>query len=92
MPTHDNEQANVQRTVVYAQKRDKNNKKQCLLYIPSQLLMEMSSPVSLPEPSNRPSVPPAMLTPPNTCLDDAHHRFRKKMDQLVDLHVYIICK
>ena len=92
MPTHDNEQANEQRRVVYSQNRDKNNKKQHLLYRAAQLPVEMSSLVSLLEPSNRPSVPPAMLNPSNTYLDDAHQQFHEKMDQLADLHVCIVCK
>ena len=92
MPTHDNEQDNSQRRVAYVENKDKNNKKQHLLYRASQLLVEIYSLLSLPKPSNKPLVPPAMLNPPNTCLDDAHHRFHKKMDQLIDLHVCIICK
>ena len=92
MPTHDNEQANAQRKVVYAQNIDKNNKKHRLLYRVAHLPVDMSCPVSLPEPSNRPSIQPSMLNPSSTHLDDAHQRFRKKMDQLCDMHVYSICK
>ena len=72
MPTHDNEQANARRRVVYAQNRDKNNKKQHLLYRASRLPMDMSSSISLVEPFNRASLPSPMLNPSNTHLDDAH--------------------
>ena len=92
MPTYDNEQANARIRVVYAHNRDKNNKKQCLLYRVARLPVDISSSVSLPEPSNRPSLPPPMLNPSNTYLDDAHQRFHKKMDQLDDMHVFSICK
>ena len=87
MPTHDNEQANAGRRIAYTENKYKNNKRQCLLYRAAWLPMDMSYPVSLVEPFNRPS-----LRPSSTRLDDAHQRFRKTMDQLRDMHVCSICK
>ena len=87
MPNHDNEQANAQRRLVYAQTRYKNNKKQCLLYRDAYQPMDMSSLFSLGQPFDTPSLPPPMLNPSNTPLDDAHQRFHKKMDQLADMNV-----
>ena len=72
MPTHDNEQANARRRVAYAQDKDKNNKKQCLLYRVARLPVDMSSLISLAEPSNKASLPSPMLNPSNTHLNDAH--------------------
>ena len=92
MSTHDNEQANAWRIFVYPQNRDKNNNKQHLLYRAARLPMDMSSSFSLVQPSDRPFLPPLMLNPSNTHLDDAHQQFLKKMDQLHDMHVCSICK
>ena len=50
----------------------------------------MSSLISLPEPFDRASLPSPMLNRSNTCLDDAHQRFCKNMDQLADVNVYSI--
>ena len=92
MPTHENEQSNAQRIILYAENRDKNKKRQRLLYRATRLLVDMSCPVSLPEPFNRPLLRPSMVNPSSTLLDDAHQRFHKKMDQLHDMHVCSICK
>ena len=92
MPTRDNEQANAQRRIVYAENRDKNNKRQRLLYRVARLPVDMSCPVSLPEPSNIPSLRPSMQNQSSTHLNDAHQRFCKKIDQLHDMHVCSICK
>ena len=92
MPNHDNEQANARRRVLYAQNRDKNNKEQRLLYRVACLPVDMSSSISLAQPSDRPSLPSPMLNPSNTHLDDAHQQFRKKINQLADIHVCSICK
>ena len=54
--------------------------------------MDMSSSISLAEPFDRASLPSPILNLLNTRLDDAHQRFRKKMDQLADMHVCSICK
>ena len=43
MPTHENEQANARRRVVYAQNKNKKNKKQRLLYRAAHLPVDMSS-------------------------------------------------
>ena len=72
MPNSDNEQANARRRVLYAQKRDKNNKKQSLIYRDARLPMDMSSSISLAEPSDRASLPSPMLNPSNTRLNDAN--------------------
>ena len=72
MPNHENEQANARRRVVYVENRDKNNKKQHLLYRVAHLHVDMSSSISLARPSDRPSLPSLMLNPSNTHLDDAH--------------------
>ena len=71
MLTHDNKQANARRRVVYAKNRDKNNKKKRLLYSATWLPVDISSLVSLPIPSNRPSLRPSMLNPSSTRLSDA---------------------
>ena len=92
MPNRDNEQANARRRVLYAQNRDKNNKKQRLIYRVARLPVDISSSFSLAQPSDTPSLPSPMLNPSNTHLDDAHQQFGKKMDQLVDIHVFSICK
>ena len=83
MSTHENEQANARRRVVYAQNRDKNNKKQHLLYRDARLPVDMSSSFSLAQPSDKPSLPYPMLNPSNTHLDDAHQQFRKKWTNLM---------
>ena len=54
--------------------------------------MDTSSLISLPEPSNIPSLPSPMLNPSNSYLNNAHQRFHKKMDQLANMHVFSICK
>ena len=72
MPTHDNEQVNARRRIVYVENRYKNNKRKHLLYRAARLPMDMSCPVSLPEPFNRPSLRPSMVNPSSTHLDDAH--------------------
>ena len=78
MPTHDNEQANARRRVVYAQNIDKNNKKHHLIYRVARLSVDMSSSIPLSQHSDRPSLPSPMLNPLNTRLNDAHQRFHKK--------------
>ena len=70
----------------------KTTVRQRLHYRAARLPVDMSCPVSLPEPLNRPSLQPSMLNPSTICLNDAHQRFRKKMDQLRDMHVCSICK
>ena len=92
MPTHDNEQANARSRVVYAQNRDKNNKKQRLLYRAARMRVDMSSSNSLAELVDSASLPSPVPNPLNNHLNDAHQRFRKKMDQLADMHVCSICK
>ena len=72
MPTHDNEQANARRRIVYAKNKDKNDKRQCLLYRATRLPMDMYCSVSLPEPFDRPSLRLSMPNPSSTWLDDAH--------------------
>ena len=83
MPTHDKEQANARRTVLYAQNRDKNNKKQRLLYRDARMHVNMSSSNPLVEPVNSTSLPSPVPNPLNNQLNDAHQRFHKKMDQLL---------
>ena len=92
MPTHDKEQANARRRVLYAQERDKNNKKQHHLYRDSRMRVNMSSSNSLVEPVDSASLPSPVPNPLNNQLNDAHQRFHKKMDQLADMHVYSIFK
>ena len=92
MPTLNNEPANARRRIVYAENRDKNKKRQRLLYKSARPPVDMSCLVSLLEPFNRPSLRPSMLNPSSTRLDDAHQQFHKKMDQLHDMHVCSICK
>ena len=92
MPNRDNEQANARRRVLYAQNRDKNNKKQCLLYRAAGLHVDIYSSISLAEPVDTASLPSPILIPLKNHLNDAHQRFRKKMDQLDDMHVFSICK
>ena len=81
MPNRDNEQANARRRVLYAQNRDKNNKKQRLLYRAARVPVDMSSSISLAEPVDIASLPL------NNHLNDAHQCFCKKMDQLADMNV-----
>ena len=92
MPNHDKEQANARRRVLYAQNIDKNNKKQCILYRVARLHVRMYSSNSLVEPLHSASLPSPVPNPLNNHLNDAHQRFRKKMDQLDDMHVTSICK
>ena len=92
MPNHDKEQDNARRRVLYAQNRDKNNKKQRLLYRVSHLCVDMYSSNSLVEPIDSTSLPSPVPNPLNNQLNDAHQRFCKKMYQLVDMHVCSICK
>ena len=87
MPNHDNEQANAGSRVLYAQNRDKNNKKQCLLYRVARLCVHMSSSNSLAEPLHSASLPSPVPNPLNNHLIDAHQWFHKKMDQLANMHV-----
>ena len=87
MLNHDNEQANARRRLVYAHNRDQNNKKQRLLYRAARQLVDMSSSFSLVQPLDTPSLPSPMLNLSNTPLYDALQRFRKKMDQLANIHV-----
>ena len=54
--------------------------------------MDMSSSISLAEPVDTASLPSPVPNPLNNHLNDAHQRFRKKMDQLADMHVCSICK
>ena len=91
MSNHDNEQANARRRHVYAWNRDKNNKKQRLLYRVVCQPVDMSSSFSLIQHFDTPSLPSPILNPLNTCLDDAHQLFCKTMDQLVDMNVCPIC-
>ena len=92
MPTHDKEQANARRRFLYAQNRDKNNKKQRHLYSDARMRVDMSSSNSLTEPINLASLPSPVPNLLNNHLNDAHQRFHKKMDQLADMHVCLICK
>ena len=92
MPNRDNEQANARRRVVYAQDRDKNNKKQRHLYRAARMRVNMSSSNSLVELVDSASLPSLVPNPLNNQLNDAYQRFRKNMDQLVDMHVCSICK
>ena len=85
MPNHDKEQAN-------AQNRDKNNKKQCLIYRAAHLPVDISSSISLAEPVDTASLPSPMENPLNNHLNDTHQCFHKKMDQLADMNVCSICK
>ena len=85
MPTHDKEQANARRRVLYAQERDKNNKKQHHLYRDSRMRVNMSSSNSLVEPVDSASLTSPIPNPSNNQLNDAHQQFRKKMYQLVDM-------
>ena len=78
MPNHDNEHANARRIVLYAQNRDKNNKKQRLLYRATRLPVDMSSSISLAEPVDTTSLPYPVPNPLNNHLNDGHQRFRKK--------------
>ena len=77
---------------LYAQNKDKNNKKQRLLYRAAHLPVDMSSSICLVEPLNTASLPSPVPNPLNNHFNDAHQRFRKKMDQLADMHVCSICK
>ena len=52
MPTHDKEQANARRRVLYSQDKDKNNKKQRHLYRVARMCVDMSSSNSLVEPAD----------------------------------------
>ena len=72
MPTHDKEQANARRRVLYAQNRDKNNKKQRLLYRADHMHVDMSSSNSLVEPVDSASLPSPVPNPLNNHLKDAH--------------------
>ena len=72
MRNHDNEQANAQRRVLYAQNIDKNNKKQRLLYRDAHLPVDMSSSISLAEPIDTNSLPSLVPNPLNNHLHDAH--------------------
>jgi len=72
MPTHDKEQANARRRVLYAQDRDKNNKKQCHLYRATRMRVDMSSSNSLVEPVDSASLPSPVPNPLNNHLNDAH--------------------
>ena len=92
MPTHDKEQANARRRVLYAQDRDKNNKKQHHLYRAARMRVDMSSSNSLVGPVDSASLPSPVPNPLNNQLNDAHQRFHKNMDQLADMHVCLICK
>ena len=92
MPNHDKDQASARRRVLYAQNRDKNNKKRCLIYKVSRMLVDMSSSNSLVELLDSASLPYPIKNPLNNHLNYAHQRFRKKMDQLADMHVCSICK
>ena len=78
MSTHDKEQANARRRVLYAQDRDKNNKKQCHLYRAACMRVNMSSSNSLVEPVDSASLPSPVPNPLNNQLNDAHQRFSKK--------------
>ena len=78
MSNHDNEQANARRRLVYAWNRNKNNKKQRLLYRDAHQAMDMYFSFSPSQPSNGPSLPSPMLNPSNTPLDDAQQHFNKK--------------
>ena len=70
----------------------KTNKKQCHLYRAAHMRVDMSSSNSLVEPIDLASLPSHVPNPLNNQLNDAHQRFRKKMDQLADMHVCSICK
>ena len=72
MPNRDKEQANARRRVLYAQNRDKNNKKQRLLYRAAHMRVDMSSSNSLVEPVNSASLPSPVPNPLNNQLNDAH--------------------
>ena len=87
MPNCDNEQANARRRVLYPQNRDKNNKKQRFLYWAARLPMDISSSISHAEPIDIASLPYPVANPLNNQLNDAHQRFRKKLDQLVNMNV-----
>ena len=65
MPTHDKEQANARRRVLYAQDRDKNNKKQRHLYRDARMCVDMSSSNSLEEPVDSASLPSPVPNPLN---------------------------
>ena len=54
--------------------------------------IDMSSSISLAEPIDTTSLPSPVPNPLNNHLNDAHQRFRKKMDQLANMHVCSICK
>ena len=92
MPTHDKEQANARRRVLYAQDRDENNKKQRHLYRAARLPLDISSSIYLVELIDTASLPSLVETPLNNQLNDAHQHFHKKMDQLADMNVCSICK
>ena len=92
MPNHDKDQANARRRVLYAQNRDKKNKKQRHLYRAARMHVDMSSSNSLVELVDSASLPSPVPNPLNNHLNDAHQHFRKKMDQLADMNVCSICK
>ena len=54
--------------------------------------MDISSSISHAEPVDIASLPYIMANPLNNQLNDAHQRFRKKMDQLGDMNVCSIYK
>ena len=72
MPNHDNEQAYARRRVLYAQNRDKNNKKQRLLYRPARLHVDISSSISHVKPVDTTSLPSPVENPLKNHLNDAH--------------------
>ena len=65
MPNHDKEQANARRRVLYAQDKDKNNKKQCHIYRATHMCADMSSSNSLVEPIDSASLPSPIPNPLN---------------------------
>ena len=68
----------ARRRVLYAQNRDKNNKKQRLLYRDSRLPVDISSSIYLAEPVDTASLPFPVENPLNNQLNDANQWFRKK--------------
>ena len=65
MPTHDKEQANARRRFLYAQDKDKNNKKQRHLYRAACMHVNMSSSNSLVELVDSTSLPSPVPNPLN---------------------------
>ena len=59
MPNHDNEQANARRRVLYAQNKDKNNKKQRSYWV-ARLPVDVYSSISLAELVDTASLPSPM--------------------------------